>query len=264
MKDETYICSKCKIEKPISEFGKARDRTRGHRSQCKYCLKEYEKKNKLHIQERKRVYRQTHKEKLAAKRHEYYLNNKDKVKEYELQNADRIKEVHKAYRESNKELINKNNRVYQKANLDKFRVGNKKHYKKNKANILKKGNEWKINKINSDPLYKLKVRTRTLVYCAFKNKTFKKGTKTTNILDCSFKEFKKHIESQFESWMTWDNYGMYNGEFNYGWDLDHIIPISTASTEEDVIKLNHYTNFQPLCSHTNRNIKKDKLNWKTA
>ena len=57
--------------------------------------------------------------------------------------------------------------------------------------------------------------------------------------------------------MTWDNKGLYNGELNHGWDLDHIIPIDTAITEEDVIRLNHYTNLQPLCSKINRDIKKN-------
>ena len=38
--------------------------------------------------------------------------------------------------------------------------------------------------------------------------------------------------------MNWDNAGK--------WHLDHIIPISSAKNEEDIIKLNHYTNFQPL------------------
>ena len=61
--------------------------------------------------------------------------------------------------------------------------------------------------------------------------------------------------------MNWDNYGLYNGELDYGWDLDHIIPISSAKTEEDIIRLNHYTNLQPLCSKTNRDIKKDKLEY---
>ena len=59
--------------------------------------------------------------------------------------------------------------------------------------------------------------------------------------------------------MTWYNYGKYNGELNYGWDIDHIIPISSARSEENIIKLNHYTNLQPLCSKINRDIKKDKL-----
>jgi hypothetical protein len=57
--------------------------------------------------------------------------------------------------------------------------------------------------------------------------------------------------------MTWDNKGLYNGELNYGWDIDHIIPTSIANTEEELIKLCHYTNLQPLCSKINRDIKKN-------
>ena len=59
--------------------------------------------------------------------------------------------------------------------------------------------------------------------------------------------------------MTWENWGKYNGELNYGWDIDHIIPLSSAKTEDDIIRLNHYTNLQPLCSYTNRHIKRDKI-----
>jgi len=61
--------------------------------------------------------------------------------------------------------------------------------------------------------------------------------------------------------MNWDNHGLYNGKFNYGWDIDHIIPISSGKTEEDIFRLNHYTNLQPLCSKVNRDIKKDRLNY---
>jgi len=31
------------------------------------------------------------------------------------------------------------------------------------------------------------------------------------------------------------------------------------NTEEDVIKLNHYTNLQPLCSKINRDIKRGNI-----
>ena len=57
--------------------------------------------------------------------------------------------------------------------------------------------------------------------------------------------------------MTWENKGLYNGELNYGWDIDHIIPVSSGKTEDDMIKLNHYTNLQPLCSKINRDIKRN-------
>ena len=61
--------------------------------------------------------------------------------------------------------------------------------------------------------------------------------------------------------MTWENHGRFNSEFNYGWDIDHITPLSSALTEDDVIKLNHYTNLQPLCSYINRYIKRDRLDF---
>lgn len=51
---------------------------------------------------------------------------------------------------------------------------------------------------------------------------------------------------------------------NKGCNYDHIIPMSCAKTEEDVIRLNHYTNLQPLCSHINRNIKKAKVEKKVT
>lgn len=43
--------------------------------------------------------------------------------------------------------------------------------------------------------------------------------------------------------MTLDNYGE--------WHLDHIKPISLAQTEQEVIKLCHYSNFQPLWAKEN-------------
>jgi len=63
--------------------------------------------------------------------------------------------------------------------------------------------------------------------------------------------------------MNWNNRGLYNGELNYGWDIDHIIPLSSAENEEDLYKLSHYTNLQPLCSYTNRYIKRDIKNYDT-
>ena len=70
-----------------------------------------------------------------------------------------------------------------------------------------------------------------------------------------------YLESRFEDWMDWENRGIYTGEFNSGWDIDHIIPISSAKSEEEIISLNHYTNLQPLCSKINRDIKKNKIEY---
>ena len=67
-------------------------------------------------------------------------------------------------------------------------------------------------------------------------------------------EFKIYLENKFTDKMCWENYGVV-------WDIDHIVPLSTAITEEDVLRLNHYTNLQPLDSYINRNVKKDRLDF---
>ena len=71
------------------------------------------------------------------------------------------------------------------------------------------------------------------------------------------------LNLSWEDWMNWDNYGIYNGEENCGWDLDHIIPLSSAKCEEDIIRLNHHSNIQPLCSYVNRHVKRDIVDWKS-
>lgn len=107
----------------------------------------------------------------------------------------------------------------------------------------------------------MKQRIQSLVLNSFSRRELISEGKVPNILCCNYEQFKEHIEKQFLPWMNWDNYGKYNGELNFGWDFDHIIPITSANTTEDIILLNHYTNIQPLCSYTNRFIKKDKLDF---
>ncbi len=128
--------------------------------------------------------------------------------------------------------------------------------------LKKRRRERHIIRLNSDPLYKIKI-----AYSRRLNKYLRRGKcdKSTNApyfldkLGCSFEEFKIYLESKFEDWMSWENYGKYNGELNYGWDIDHINPLSNAKTEEEIYNLSNYTNLQPLCSKTNRDIKKNKV-----
>jgi hypothetical protein len=112
-------------------------------------------------------------------------------------------------------------------------------------------------RLTDDQLFKLRYVVKGLIRDSFRGNSISKNSKTFDILGCTIPEFKEHLESQFEDWMTWENRGLYNGEYNYGWDIDHMIPISSAETEDDVIRLNHYTNLQPLCSRVNRYDKRD-------
>ena len=186
----------------------------------------------------------------AERAKKWRLENPDKVKAY--QNRPDVKEKHKA---SSLKYFHKNKEKYAEyveVNKDKIKDYQAQYREENREELNKK----LISKIQSDPLLRIKTNIRNRIS---KLKIRKVGGKTQNILGCSFQEFRKHIENKFEPWMNWDNYGRYNGEFNYGWDLDHIVPLSSAKSEEEVVKLNHYTNFQPLCSKTNRNIKRDNI-----
>jgi hypothetical protein len=116
-------------------------------------------------------------------------------------------------------------------------------------------------RIKYNELSRLKNSIRSLISSSFRKKGFTKNSKSEKILGCSFIEFKLHLESKFDSWMTWDNYSLYNKDFNFGWEIDHIIPISSAKTIEDIIKLNHFSNLQPLDSYINRKFKRGKTDW---
>jgi len=63
-------------------------------------------------------------------------------------------------------------------------------------------------------------------------------------LGISYDDFKTYIESLFTENMSWENYGE--------WELDHKVPISLATTVEEIYSLNHYTNFQPLWASDNK------------
>lgn len=122
-------------------------------------------------------------------------------------------------------------------------------------------NNYMRKRRKDDVLFKLGGNLRSVVKNYTKrliNGGYINKIKTQEVLGCSILDFKQHIEAQFINWMSWENYGKYNGEFNYGWDLDHIIPVSSAKTEEEIYLLNHWSNFQPLCSKVNRDIKINK------
>ena len=150
-----------------------------------------------------------------------------------------------------------NAKIYCDGNKEKAKNANKKYYQENKEKLNDLHKKYINKKLLSDSFFKLKHNIRTAIINSFRYRTFNKKNKTLKILGCSFEDFKLHLESKFEPWMSWSNYGLYNGEKNFGWDIDHIIPLSIANTEEEVIKLNHYTNLQPLCSYINRVVKKN-------
>ena len=188
----------------------------------KRIKKEYYEKNKIKLLEENKEWKNKNKDKVL-------ISNKKYNKKYYQENKEKINEVCKNYYKENKEIINTRNNNYIK----------------------------KLRKEND--LFKFKVNVRTRISKALKNIKTQKTDKTEKLLGCSYDDFKIYLESKFEPWMSWENRGLYNGEKNFGWDIDHIIPLSNAKTLLDLIPLIHHSNCQPLCSYINRDVKKNKV-----
>jgi|AntRauTorckE6833_2_1112554.scaffolds.fasta_scaffold08081_5 hypothetical protein len=221
-------CSKCKSNKKITEFNKYSRSKDGLKYSCRSCEKVYRELNIEKIRSKDRENYRLNREEILEKSKLYYNDNKERIKdrqrEYYYDNRQKMLDYQNNYQDNNKE----------------------------KRNLYLK------NRRDNDPLFKLSVNIRNSINNSFYNKNYIKESKTTEILGCSFEFFMEYLESKFEDWMSWDNRGLYNGQFKHGWDIDHIIPISSSINEKDLLELNHYTNLQPLCSKVNREIKGDK------
>lgn len=230
---ETRFCKACENIKYITDFHKDSRRPDGYRDRCKICVKNsipipsFENKtcricNKCHIV--KDIDNFTYGNKLCkiclnSKRRNLYPANRESI-------IQKVKE-------------------YGTKNKDRINSATRKRYKL---------------KSRQDSIYKLNHNIKSLIKQSFKNKDFKKNSKTNTILGCSTEEFKRHIEFQFLPWMTWDNHGnCETNEYNCTWHLDHIIPISFAKTENEIYLLNHWSNFQPLCSKVNTGDKSNNI-----
>jgi hypothetical protein len=184
-------CSKCEIEKPLTEFYK---RGNGYKSQCKECSSIYGK--------------------------EYYSSNKDihnlKMIEHYVTNKEKYQTRQKKYRIDNKDKINNIAKIYTN------------------------------HKRRTDPIFKLKHNLRVRIKEYLKSKNIKNTNTTLELIGCTPEFLRDYLENMFDEKMTWNNYGL--------WEIDHKIPLSQASTLDELYKLNYYSNLQPMWKH--ENIKK--------
>ena len=156
----------------------------------------------------------------------YYYSNKELVelKRKEYIQTEKYKIRRQGYLKENREEINRVKKLY-KLN--------------NRENILQKKKDYYQRKKN-DPIFALTKRLRQGIYRSVRGVKLRSSL---DILGCTEEKFKIHIENQFTDDMSWDRLNEIH--------IDHIIPISSAETLEDVYRLNHYTNLQPLWAKDN-------------
>lgn len=272
---EMKICSKCHENKNIDCFRLRKNRNKIVRnSQCRECEREYdliyrEKRRKPKIENYNRetntkICRKCNEEKSL----EHFTFRKDS-KKYRNECKECVSLKNKEYRNNNRELLNNISKERYKLNKDKwiaYRKRNEEHIKEymkeyglkyrkeNKDSIRNALRIYEKKRRNIDPIFKMKLQIRHCIRDSFNRKGLKKSDKTEKIVGISLCELHKHLLETFKN-----NYG-------YEWDgieevhIDHIIPLSTVDTKEEVIKLCHYTNLQLLKGKDNLE-KSDRLDW---
>jgi len=203
--------------KKCSKCGTIKEVCEYHKhSTSKFGVRGICKTCRLSEKEKNKIYCENNKEKIKIKNNLWLKNNPNYMKEY-----------HKKYNLKHREKINQK--------LKKWRD-------KNSEELLPKLRKIKKEKYDNDLNFKLKHLLRCRINKIIK---YNRNKSSIDILGCTINDFKTHIENNFKDGMTWDNYSY------YGWHIDHIIPLSSANSDEELMKLCHYSNLQPLWSYEN-------------
>ncbi len=181
-------------------------------------------------------------------RHNYYIKNKERLRKQQ-------KEYHKKWYAKNKEEKQRKNNVWLENNKEKRKEYLEIYEKENHDRILKRKLERRKKRKETDIIFKLKEQVRDTIKKSFRGILKGKRGKTKEILGCDLDFFIDYLLETYKN-----NYGVdYDNKEKV--HIDHIIPLATAKTEEDVIKLCHYTNLQLLKAKDNLS-KNDKLEWR--
>lgn len=286
---ETKVCKTCNVEKLLSEFHLAKKNKQGVKTSCKICTnKKYEPKpltQTIFLEKGTRICTVCREEKDFSN---FYKSPKErsgvgqKCKSCTTKIRKEFALIEKTVSVSEKvcgkckieqcvsEFVKDSSRKdglastcqtcvkeYRSKNKELFRNLKREYTKNNKEHILQYARNYTSERLQTDGLFKFASNIRGCVLQSFKSTKNHKKSRTVEILGCPIFEFKNYIESQFEHWMTFENHGNCETiDYRCSWDLDHCVPSSYAKTEDEIILLNHWSNFQPLCSRKNRVDKK--------
>jgi len=151
------------------------------------------------------------------------------MKKYESnpETKKRKSENHKKWSEKNKEYLTEYHKQWREKNIDKHREYKRKYERNRKTN---------------DPLYKLISNFRTAIYQVLKENRVDKNKSYFDVLQYTPEQLISHLEKQFTSEMTWDNYGQ--------WHVDHILPITSFNIiemgDDEFMKCWGLNNLQPM------------------
>jgi hypothetical protein len=138
-----------------------------------------------------------------------------------------------------KELSAKSNITYQR----EYYSVNRRAFSEYKSANKERSNQLRRDRVSSDPLYAMKCRLRARMHKLLKSRGMNKDTLTVSAIGCNWSTLVSHIERQFTKGMSWENRDK--------WHLDHIVPLGTADTKEELLRRCNYMNIRPMWANEN-------------
>ena len=242
---ETKVCKKCYEGKPIEEYHKNRRSKDGREHRCKACQSARYRK---YISER-----YGYKPRLPKNKKSYYTPKKPRLPksdkpEHKYCSRCREEKHFNEFHNLKRGIDGKNSYCKEcaKSWCKEWVNDNIEHVKKRSNKYAKEKSKYERDN-KTDWYFRQILRNQVRRYILKKE-----GQRTEEILGESYENVRKHIEDQFREGMSWDNHGE--------WHIDHIIPLSSGNNRDEWIKLNHYTNLQPLWAKENLE-KGARLDW---
>lgn len=265
---DTKVCSLCGKELPVEKFWKDSTHKDGLNSQCIDCAKSswkkrYEKNNPESTQKTKEIeelaksgYKKCPRCEKILPLSSFAKSNRGKWGVASIckdcRNAAHIKKPKEIISEEERKRRTKESkrRYYYEVYQEKAKENSKRHRKK--PGVLEEIKRKENERYATEPIYRLIKNTRSMLAYAFRKKKSKKKNSSEEILGMNFEEFTKYLLDTFKN------------KYGRDWDgvekvhIDHIIPLAAAETEDDVLKLCHYSNLQLLLAKDNLS-KSDKV-----
>jgi len=153
-----------------------------------------------------REYRRTHKDEIRRKRHLYYLANRETINK---KNA----EYHRNHPEQRRETVKRNIKLHP----ERRKIAVRKYYLSHKEQVKEYYRKYIKRKRNANIAIYIGDLFANSIRDAIRDRKNNRHWET--LVGYTLQDLMRHLESQFDNKMNWDNYGSY-------WVIDHIKPRS--------------------------------------
>lgn len=233
------VCTKCGIEKPLSNFYFRNDKGY-HKKQCIECTLEMDKINREKNKEKIKIRVKNHSQKPEVKN-----MRKEYMKDYKLKNKEIIKEKNKKYRQDNREKIKEYHKKHYEENREKLLLQGKKRLSKNKERRKEYNKNYRKKRLNNDAEYKIKSYMLSHFTRELKKRNIDKKDKMFKMTGYKYSDYINHLKKD-KLWVEYNN--------NNGIHIDHIIPLSQYDLKniEEIKKCWNPENLRLLPSSENQ------------